>query len=315
MKKDITRFWKAFAIVLVALVVVDFSFGFVTDKVLEQLPDYNIANGRLVKENYRLHRMDAEIVIIGSSRGAHHYVTQQLNDSIDNYLGSHYTVYNASIGGKFANSNSCAAEVIVSRYRPRLVIFDMPENQLRSSDLSDFEQDAPFYRQDSIVRRYFNDIGFKERIVKQSSMVCYNGMLLNLVASFFRKVPTNDGYEPLHGATIDTTSLDKQRAEVTDQKLYPYSETNFVNVLRTYQTRGIPLVVTCSPRFRTADDNQQLARLCKDNGIPFIEIYNDEYFNQHPELFRDISHLNDGGAHQFTAKFFGELKPYLELLR
>jgi len=315
MKKDITRFWKAFTIVLVALVVVDFSFGFVTDKVLEKLPDYNIANGRLVKENYRLHRMDAEIVIVGSSRGAHHYVTQQLNDSIDNYLGRHYTVYNASIGGKFANSNSCAAEVIASRYKPKLVIFDMPENQLRSSDLSDFEQDAPFYRQDSIVRRYFNDIGLKERIVKQSSMVRYNGMLLNLVASFFRKVPANDGYEPLHGTTIDTTSFNKQRAEVIDKELYTYSETNFVNVLRTYQTKGIPLVVTCSPRFRTADDNQQLARLCNDNDIPFIEIYNDEYFNQHPELFRDISHLNDEGAHQFTARFYGELKPYLELLR
>ena len=315
MKKDITRFGTALLIVIGALTVVDVVFGLVTDKVLARLPDYNIENGRLVKENYRLHRMEAEIVIVGSSRGAHHYVTSQLNDSIDRYLGRHYTMYNAAIGGKFANSNSCAAEVIASRYRPKLVIFDMPENQLRSDDLSDFEQDAPFYRQDSIVRRYFNSIGMKERIVKQSSMVRYNGMLLNLAASFFRKVPLNDGYEPLHGTTIDTTRLASSPEPIGDKRLYPYSEKNFVNVLKRYKDEGIPLIVACSPRFRTRDDNLQLTRLCADNGTPFIEIYNDEYFNHHPELFRDVSHLNDEGAHQFTARFFKALKPYLDLLK
>lgn len=315
MKKDITRFGIAVAIVASALIIIDIAFGLVADGVLAKLPDYNIENGRLVKENYRLHRMDAEIVIIGSSRGAHHYVTSQLNDSIDNYLGRHYTMYNGSVKGKFAVSNSCAAEVIASRYKPKLVIFDIPENQLRSTDLSDFEQDAPFYKQDSIVRRYFNEIGFKEKVVKQSSAVRYNGMLMNLVASFFREVPVNDGYEPLHGTTIDTIQVEKNRPEIGDKQLNAYSENNFKNVLRKYRVLGIPLVVTCSPRFRTKDDNMQLAALCKEQGVPFIDLYNEEYLNQHPELFRDVSHLNDEGAHVFTARFFGELKTYLELIR
>ena len=35
----------------------------------------------------------------------------------------------------------------------------------------------------------------------------------------------------------------------------------------------------------------------------------------HPEFFKDASHLNDDGAHVYTAMFFEELKPYLTLIK
>ena len=37
------------------------------------------------------------------------------------------------------------------------------------------------------------------------------------------------------------------------------------------------------------------------------------YFNDRPELFYDARHLNDDGAHIFTAMLFEQLKPYLPL--
>ena len=108
------------------------------------------------------------MVIIGSSRGAHHYVTQILSDSLDAYYHKHHTIYNASIAKQFATSNLCCAEAIIARYKPKLVIFDLPEDHLREESFDDLELSSPYYWSDSVVRRYFDDCGFKERLLMKS---------------------------------------------------------------------------------------------------------------------------------------------------
>ena len=143
MKKDLRRFGTSLIITSTLLIVTDFIIGFVTDKVVDKMPNYS---GIIAKDNYRLHRLETDIVILGSSRGCHHYVTSLLSDSIDNYMGKEYSIYNAAIDGQFANSNSCAAEMIISRYRPKLVIIDLPESQLASKDVTDIKLSSPFYR-------------------------------------------------------------------------------------------------------------------------------------------------------------------------
>ena len=83
------------------------------------------------------------------------------------------------------------------------------------------------------------------------------------------------------------------------------------NVLKKYAASNVPLVMACSPRFRPNDNNQQMAELCQKYGIPFIDIYDTPYYNAHPELFKDGGHMNDDGAHIYTAIFFEQLKQYL----
>ena len=142
MKKDITRLVFSLVIVTILLVIVDLVVGFIADKVVDKMPNYS---GQIAKDNYRLHRLETDIVILGSSRGSHHYVTALLSDSIDSYKGKHYSIYNAAIDGKFANSNLCAAEMIISRYSPKLVIIDLSESQLVSEDVSDIKFSSPFF--------------------------------------------------------------------------------------------------------------------------------------------------------------------------
>jgi lysophospholipase L1-like esterase len=69
--------------------------------------------------------------------------------------------------------------------------------------------------------------------------------------------------------------------------------------------------MVCSPRFRPQDNNKRVAALCEKYGIPFIDFSDTPYFNDRPELFYDARHLNDDGAHIFTAMLFEQLKPYL----
>lgn len=311
MKKDITHFGISLTITVILLIVVDFTVGFIADKVVDRMPNYGV---EIAKDNYRLHRLKTDIVILGSSRGSHHYVTALLSDSIDNYKKKHYSIYNAAIDAKFANSNSCAAEMIISRYRPKLVIIDLSEGQLVSENFTDIKFSSHFYRKDSIIRKYINNISFKEKMLMQSSLYRYNGKISGIASSFLLQKDVDDGYLPLYGTTIDTTKYNKSVKEknTNTPSLNSYSETNFRNVLRKYTTENIPLIIACSPCFRPETNNNQLRIICDEYNVPFIELYDLPYFNKHPELFQDAVHLNDNGAHIYTKIFFEKLKPYLD---
>lgn len=314
MKKDIRRFGTSLIITSTLLIVTDFIIGFVADKAVDKMPNYS---GQIAKDNYRLHRLETDIVILGSSRGSHHYVTSLLSDSIDNYMGKEYSIYNAAIDGKFANSNSCAAEMIISRYRPKLVIIDLPESQLASKDVADIKFSSPFYRKDSIVRKYIDNISFEEKMLMKSSLYRYNGKILRIASSFLRQKDVDDGYLPLYGTTIDISKYGEyvKGDSIETQILNSYSITNFRNVLRKYTAENIPLIIVCSPHFRPNNNNNQLLKLCNEYNVPFVELYDLPYFNEHPELFKDAGHLNDDGAHIYTKIFFEQLKPYLDNIR
>ena len=310
MKKDNIRLWKTILIAIAMLVVVDITVGVVADRLIDKMPDFS---GDLAKDNYRLHRLNTDVVILGSSRGNYHYVSQQLSDSIEAYLGKRLSLYNASISFKRANSNSCAAEAIIARYRPKLVIYDITEEYLCDAPLEEIEFSAPYYWKDTVVRRYIDDVGLKERILMKSNLYRYNGKLFRIVSSLFKPTAPNDGYEPLRGARIDLTehNEEEETSMPTLEELDDYTLNNFETVLRKYSSENIPLVIVCSPRYQPKDNNKRLAAICDQYGIPFIDYYDTPYFNDRPELFFDTQHLNDEGAHVFTALLFEQLKPFL----
>ena len=290
-------------------VVVDITVGVVADRLMDKLPDFS---GDLAKDNYRLHRLETDVVIIGSSRGCYHYVSQQLSDSIDAYLGKHLSLYNASINGKRANSNSCAAEILITRYRPQLVIYDIFEGMLCDARVDDLEFSAPFYWKDTIVRRYLDNIGIRERILMKSSLYRYNGKLFRIVSTISNPEAPNDGYNAKEGTKVGLAEFEREVDLSTPTVgLDAYTINNLENVLRKYTSNNIPLVVVCSPRFRPKDNNNRLAALCEKHGVPFIDFYDTPYFNSHPELFYDANHMNDAGAHAFTALLFDQLKPFI----
>ena len=309
MKKDLARLWKTLLITAAMLVVVDITVGVVADRLMDKLPDFS---GDFAKDNYRLHRLETDVVVLGSSRGCYHYVSQQLADSIEAYTGKHLSLYNAAISAKRANSNSCAAEVLIARYRPQLVIYDIYEEQLCDAEVDDIEFSAPFYWKDTIVRRYLDDIGLKERILMKSGLYRYNGKLFRMASSIFAPEAPNDGYESKRGTKIDLAKFEKEtEVSMPTLELDAYALNNFENVLKKYSSAGIPLVIVSSPKFRPKDNNKRLAAICDQYGIPFIDFYDTPYFNSHPELFYDVNHLNDEGAHIYTAMFFEQLKQYL----
>lgn len=300
----------SFIIVLASLVAIDVIVGMVGDYAVTKIPNYAGASGQISKDNYRLNRLATDIVIIGSSRGSHHYVSTMLRDSINNYTGGDYTLFNGAIDGKFINSNSCAAESIMDRYTPKLLVFEVSEGELSGAQAErDLEFAAVNYNNNRFVKQYLDGLGWKERIKVSSNMFRYNRKLANIAASFIRKTE-GTGYEPLYKKMTVLPQVDSSK-KTAPRNIDDYSLNNFTRVLLTAHTKGILLVIATSPRFSPTDNNRFLAELCQEYSIPYIELYNLDLFNAHPEYFQDAGHLNDDGAHVYTEVFFEALKPYL----
>lgn len=303
------HFIFSLVIVILSLVSVDILIGKIGDFLMDRIPNFS---GQLAKDNYRLNRVTDDIIILGSSRGSHHYVTTMLKDSINNYTGRNYSLYNAAIDGKFINSNLCAAESIMSRYSPKLLIFEVSESELSGSEaVQDIMFSAVHYHKNPFVKQYIQDLGRKEQIKVASNMFRYNQKFLRIFSSFIQK-GEKTGYEPLYKVMTIIPKQGKENLKnVKPIKVDEYSLTNFTRVMRTARDKGVQLVVVSSPTFSPIVNNDYLASLCKDYKIPYLDLYNLELFNNHPEYFQDIGHLNDTGAHIYTDLFFKELKPYL----
>ena len=297
-------------IVFLSLLGVDYIVGKVGDYVMTIIPKDATESG-LSKDNFRLNHVMADVVIVGSSRGCHHYVSEVLRDSITHFTGVEYSIFNCAIGGKFINSNSCAAESIMDRYTPKLLIFEVSEEELSGANsIKDMEFSAVNYNNNRFVKQYLDALGLEERVKMLSSMYRFNRKALFIVASFNKKSKGSLGYQPLNKKMTIHQKHNALR-EDSHRDIDKYSLNNFTRVLQTAQDKEIPLIIVSSPKFAPADNNEFLAKTCRQFGVPYIELYNLELFNHHPEYFQDVRHLNDDGAHVYTELFFETLKPYL----
>ena len=297
--------------VIGSLVVVDIIVGKAGELALKKMPDFTMT--QVSKDNFRLNRVKTDIVLVGSSRCTRHYVSSMLRDSINAYVGGNYSIFNCGVDGRTVNTNSCAAESIMDRYTPKLLIFDVSEAEFAAGPrMEEMESSALNFNDNKFVREYLNDFGIKERIKIFSNMFRFNRRFAHIIQSYVNK-SENTGYEPIYG-TMAVIPEPKAESKSTSHNIDVYSLKVFTRVLQTAKEKGVYLIVVASPRFRPTDSNLFLADLCRQYDVPFIELYDLEEFNSHPEYFKDKSHLNDDGAHIYTDLFFQTLKPYLNRL-
>jgi hypothetical protein len=312
MKKDIKKFFVSFCIVVISLIIIDNTFGFVMDKMISKFPDN--AKGCLGEEsakiNFSVNRLKTDILIVGSSRANHHYISSVIKDSVNDYLKTNYNAFNAGHDGNYINLNSCIIQCVINRQKPKIIIFDAADIQLEKGpdELSGY---SPYYYKNKIVKNYINTLGMKTKIKMHSNIYRYNnGNLLHILLAL-RGVKSKDydGYDPIFGRM----KIIKNTIENNDKvPINKYTKNNFLFIIDLCKKSNVKLIITCSPLYSAKTNNYHLLQICKDNNVPFIDMINSRYFNSHPELFQDQDHLNDDGAKIYTTMFFQRLKPYLK---
>lgn len=264
------------------------------------------AGDKFAREEYIRHKMDAEVVLLGSSRCAHHYVPRILQDSLG------LTVYNCGQRGNGIIYEYGRLSTILKRYTPKILIVDFVQGY--DIEVNDNNRYLDFlkcdYGKNAVVDSIFwnCDKFSKYKMLFQSYR--YNSTICDLMLNILLKNRgrfDSYGFSALHGFKKENVEFEyfDKHFEIDSLKLY------YIKRLAMEKNNGMDIIFTMSPSF--AGENIGFSNLIKsiadEYNIPFLNFNYTEGISGNGEMYsNDGSHLNEEGAIQFTSILAGDLK-------
>lgn len=257
------------------------------------------------KIKYLVDCVDEDVVLLGTSKCEFHYVSSILIDSIG------LSVYNGGING----SNCIYAHYfvlnqILRHHTPKIICLDLMTNDYTCSDDS-FETTgffAPYIgrcaRADSIFRQAGNYWAYRLcHLYRYNAKAVSNigGLLVN------KQQENDNGYIPLPKPVFYPENLLESHTPSKIDSLKLQYVQKFITLCRK---NDIKLVFMVSPAYTVADKDlyDTLKDIAIENQVPFFDYHTAGLFLDHPEYFKDATHLWDKGARLFTTIFAHDIK-------
>lgn len=253
-----------------------------------------------------------DVVLIGASRCHHHYVSSIIADTLG------MSVYNCGIqGSDNIYSHYMTLCLILARHRPKVICVELMASDfdIQKDPFSKLCYFAPYFGYDAAADSLFRVAGLFWKY-KASHLYRYNAKAASNIAGLFisRQEQDDHGYLPAKKSSVTMGDLTKFKTITAfdSQKL----EYLHLMVERCRRER-IFLVFSVSPRYALVDKSYYsvLKGFAKNENIPFLDYHTSGLYLDHPELFRDATHLNDEGARLYSCVFSGDLKRVLKDLK
>lgn len=299
MKRYLLKIGLFFAIVL----LMDLTFGVVCNYLIAH------AKGGTIKQvDVAVNEQKADVVILGSSRAHHHYVPTVLKDTLG------LTAYNAGVDGNGIVLAKGLFTIMLNRYHPKVLVYDITNG----FDFQGNSYDGSYSTYLGYLRPYFFEEGVNEVVTRVdkneryknlSAMFRYNSKVVDLLKDQCFGQSTPDGYEPSLGELKSERPLFYEEQRPIDTvKMNMLKE-----MIAQSKSANVQIVFVASPKYAVAnsDTYNVFKEMCGMENVEFWDYYCDPRF-QKPEYFMDGVHLNDQGAHVFTAKVASRLQRYLE---
>lgn len=275
---------------------------------------YKSKYGIFHRQIYCLTESQDEIMILGSSRAAHHYIPQILEDSIG------LSCYNAGSDGMCIYYHyGILASRIQRGCPPKMVILEVISTDAEVSQSATFSLDAaldryaPHYGEVAQIDSLYILNGWKERVKLMSKTYKYNSKLVQMIKCNYISSPENKGYEALNGVMYIVEEQKVSDIMPSASYSYPNIEDRKLLYLQKLiddcKTNNIELVMCYSPYYgqTTPVSICMIEQLATENNVTFLNYGSDVHF-QKPEYFQDASHLNDNGAKMYSMEISRVLK-------
>ena len=261
------------------------------------------------KIKYLVNDVHEDILLMGTSRCNCHYVPSIISDTLG------VSVYN---GGIDASNNIYAHYLMLNHilavHKPKVICLEV-----RTTDFT--VQADPFYTI-SFFAPYFGINEGADSIFRLAGK--YWEYRISHLYRFNAKAPSNiaglainrneggdNGYIPSLQPAHYPSSLEyRDTPKNVDSMKLKYVQ-KFIDLC--YEN-GIKLVFMVSPMYTKIDDNHYdvLKTIAMQNEVPFFDYHKEGLFHDHPEYFKDSSHLWDRGARLYSSIFASDLKRILE---
>ena len=294
-----------FILSLIALIaccaIVDCLIGVILDKMIDKVPN---DGNEIAATHYAIKRVNDPVLILGSSRAKNHYYPDIISDSLS------VSVYNLGRPGHYISYTYCLINSILDRYTPEIVIWELEMDSLfLNTDEDRANSLKPYYWDSRVVQEVINEKeGVKEKVRLLSNAYRYNGIAIDILYSCLKGGPDVD---PLKGMIP---------AEHTDYHVNPILQLDnsisgdidqarvkrLHDALKRLIDAGVKVYVFDSPVYFLPNPDRNLAsesiirEECEKLSVPIFDNRYLDYFLQHPELFRDNSHLYEDGAEKYS---------------
>lgn len=287
------------------LVAADWAVGTWSEKMY-----YKSRYGIFHRQIYCLQESKEDILILGSSRAAHHYVPQIFEDSLG------MSCYNAGSDGMCIYYHYGILAGMISRgHIPSLVIYEVMPDDVLDTHRATFTLEAaldrlaPHYGEVDLIDSIFALNGWKETLKLKIKTYRYNSKLVQTIKCNFFRTKEERGYEGYNGVLkeIDNKSIS------SDDYCFDDSKIKYVRKFITLcHDNGIRLYFYYSPSFggRSSSGIVKIKEVAEEYNVPFDD-YSDIYQFQGTPLYYDRTHLNDFGAHEYSRFVASELKTKL----
>lgn len=304
--KPLNKTLLAVTLTIATIITLDYGVGSICEYAYKQ-SKYGIFH----RQNYCIKNCEDEVLILGSSRAAHHYVPSLLTDSLG------LSCYNAGSDGMCIYYHFVLLETMIKNGNcPKIVVYEILSSDIERAKGATFNLEsaidrlAPYYGEsaglDSLIEL---KSGF-ERLKFRCKTYRYNSKLVQLIKCNYIPFPEDRGYEAVFGELPKDARLEEIQEdglEIDEDKLRYIHK--LIDLSRQYKFK---LIFAQSPYYRKGHTQGEKAiiKVFEQENIPFIDMLNDPGILQ-STYFRDNGHLNDEGAHAFTERFIVALQKHL----
>lgn len=306
--KDIKKITIGIVSISILFVIIDWAVGTWSESMY-----YKSKYGIFRRQIYCLTESQDDLMILGSSRAAHHYVPQIFEDSLG------LTCYNAGSDGMCIYYHYGILSSRIQRgCPPKLIILEVISTDAEVSQGATFSLDAsldryaPHYGEFAEIDSLFAFNGWKEKVKLMSKTYRYNSKLVQTIKCNYIPWPEDRGYEALSGVMKVA-----EGEKVTDVLLSASDKPNIEERKLAYlqkfidkcKDNDIKLVMCYSPYYgRTIPKSiKMIEEIADENDVKFLN-YGDDGRFQKTEYFQDASHLNDKGAKEYSKEIANVLK-------
>lgn len=286
-------FLCSLVIFLSSLYLIDRGYGLCCDWL-----NVHPRRGETYYREYVVNRSTDDVIMYGSSRMLHHYVSDIIADSLN------MSVWNAGVDGMGIIMNYGYLELMLRHHKPNLILYDLsPYDFLKEDNIKQLKNLRP-YSDNPGIRSIIEDVDKRELFKLQSYLFRYNSSFLPLLRDFFKEGGKGafNGYSPLAGKMQADVYPDKVNRQILEHDIDSIKVAFLERFIERCRQEGIDLLFLNSPEFcsEPSSFSIRLGEFVRARSIPFLNYsYTDEISNN-PALFQDKEHLNNEGAEVFS---------------